>query len=122
MGPTKAEIAHGLADHHISFNSQDNQRPQGYLTCKRTKEASANKVGAEEEDEKERERWKSHPLKQLNGFLFFLQFFIYYWNLILIRSSQHDQRLGMIVVVQNNWRASGFTSLSYGLLSTILHV
>lgn len=30
----KAEIAHGLADHYVSLNSQDHQRPQGDFTCK----------------------------------------------------------------------------------------
>lgn len=30
----KAEVAHGLADHYVSLNSQDHQGPQGDFTCK----------------------------------------------------------------------------------------
>lgn len=30
---TKSEIAHGLADHYISFNGQDYQAPQSHFTC-----------------------------------------------------------------------------------------
>lgn len=30
----KAEVAHGLADHHIPLDGQDHQGPQGDFTCK----------------------------------------------------------------------------------------
>lgn len=30
----EAEVAHRFAHHHVSFNGQDHQRPQGNLTCK----------------------------------------------------------------------------------------
>lgn len=29
----EAEVAHGLADHYVSFDSQDNQRPESNFTC-----------------------------------------------------------------------------------------
>lgn len=30
----KAEVAHGLADHHVALNGQDYQGPQADFTCK----------------------------------------------------------------------------------------
>lgn len=34
MGGREAEVAHGFADYYIALYGQDNQGPQGNLTCK----------------------------------------------------------------------------------------
>lgn len=47
----KAKVAHGLADHDVSLDSQDHQRPEGNFTCTRERDRKGHR-GFEQQEKK----------------------------------------------------------------------
>lgn len=46
----EAEVAHGLADYYISFDSQDNQRPESNFTYTREREGWGHRDFEQQEE------------------------------------------------------------------------